>query len=67
MVILCSEQFGGSSYCLNAAKFRDTAPLTARKLGASCSHLSYIQSKSRQLHSRLFFVVGELKQRRRRR
>ena len=47
MVILCSEQFGGSSYCLNVAKFRDTAPLTARKLGASCSHLSYIQSKSR--------------------
>ena len=44
MVILCSEQFGGSSYCLNVAKFRDTAPLTPRKVGASCSHLAREQA-----------------------
>ena len=44
MVILCSEQFGGSSYCLNVAKFRDTAPLTPRKVGASCSHLACEQA-----------------------
>ena len=44
MVILCSEQFGDSSYCLNVAKFRDTAPLTPRKVGASCSHLACEQA-----------------------
>ena len=44
MVILCSEQFGGSSYCLNVAKFPDTAPLTPRKVGASCSHLACEQA-----------------------
>ena len=44
MVILCSEQFGGSSSCLNVDKFPDTAPLTPRKVGASCSHLACEQA-----------------------
>ena len=48
MVILCSEQFGGSSSCLNVDKFPDTAPLTPRKVGASCSHLACEQGRAKR-------------------
>ena len=43
-LFLFSEQFGDTSYCLNVDKFRDTAPLTPRKDGASCSHLACEQA-----------------------